>query len=175
MPLALHISDIPWNGPAAGIRVARVDGNLVVNPLQSQRARADLELVVTSGPEGLSMVEGEAREVPEAEVAQALFFAQDAVAPALEMMNRWREEVGREKRAFEPPEVNEELADELEQAGRGTAQGSGLHTGEAGAGPGRGAGARGSAGRPLPRRRPAAHRRSWPRCSASCTTRWCAG
>ncbi len=115
VPLALHISDIPWNGPAAGIRVARVDGNLVVNPLQSQRARADLELVVTSGPEGLSMVEGEAREVPEAEVAQALFFAQDAVAPALELMNRWREELGREKRVFERPAVNQELADELEK------------------------------------------------------------
>ncbi len=115
VPLALHISDIPWNGPAAGIRVARVDGNLLVNPGQSDRARADLELVVTSGPDGLSMVEGEAREVPEAEVAQALFFAQDAVAPALELMNRWREEVGREKRAFEPPAVNRELAEELEK------------------------------------------------------------
>jgi polyribonucleotide nucleotidyltransferase len=114
VPLALHISDIPWNGPAAGIRVARVDSTLVVNPTQSQRARADLELVVSSGPDGLSMVEGEAREVPEAEVAQALFFAQDAVAPALELMNRWRGELGREKRAFRPPAVNEALAGELE-------------------------------------------------------------
>jgi polyribonucleotide nucleotidyltransferase len=119
VPLALHISDIPWSGPAAGIRVARVDGNLVVNPNQSDRARADLELVVTSGPDGLSMVEGEASEVPETEVAQALFFAQDAVAPALEMMNRWREEVGREKRGFEPPAVNRELENEIQQLAAG--------------------------------------------------------
>jgi len=115
VPLALQISDIPWNGPAAGVRVARVDGQLLVNPKQSERARADLELVVTSGPDGMSMVEGEANEVPEAEVAQALFFAQDAVAPALELMNRWREELGREKRAFEPPPVNEELNAQLRQ------------------------------------------------------------
>jgi len=115
VPLALHISDIPWNGPAAGVRVARVNGDLVVNPTEGDRAKADLELVVTSGPDGMSMVEGEAMEVPEAEVAQALFFAQDAVAPALALMNRWREELGREKRPFEPPEKNEELAGKLRE------------------------------------------------------------
>ena len=69
---ALHVSPIPWAGPAAGLRVTRSGDSLRAFPSQINRAESDLDFVVSSGPKGLVMVEGEAAEISESECAAAL-------------------------------------------------------------------------------------------------------
>ncbi len=69
---ALHVSPVPANGPAGGLRIHRVDGEWIAFAGQAQRERADLEFSVGVGPEGLVMLEGEAKEVPEADAIAAI-------------------------------------------------------------------------------------------------------
>lgn len=99
---ALHRSALPWNGPVAGVRVARVDGALVAMPSPAERERATLDLAITAGPAGLVMVEGRAAEVSEAEVVEALLFAQQAVAPLCQLMEAQRAATGLEKKNVAP-------------------------------------------------------------------------
>jgi polyribonucleotide nucleotidyltransferase len=99
---ALHRSGLVWAGPVAGVRVARVDGTLVAMPTAAERERASLDLVVSAGPSGLVMVEGRAAEASEAEVVEALLFAQEAVRPACELIEAMRAATGEEKRQFSP-------------------------------------------------------------------------
>ncbi len=101
--LAVHLSDMPWNGPVAGIRVVRVDGRFVANPDFEEKEKADLDLIVTVGPKGLVMVEGNCVEVPEATVVEALLFAREAVEPLLVGMDRMRERAGKPKMVLEEP------------------------------------------------------------------------
>lgn len=104
--LATHISDMPWNGPVAGIRVVQVDGRFVVNPSFDEKERAALDLIVAVTKDGLAMVEGTCKEVPEATVVEALQIAQEAAQPLLAGMERMREQVGKPKIVLEetPPE-----------------------------------------------------------------------
>ncbi|MEW6744104.1 MAG: polyribonucleotide nucleotidyltransferase [Planctomycetota bacterium] len=95
---ALHLSDIPWDGPAAGLRLSRVAGRFVLLPTPAERDQGDLDLVVSSAPHGLTMVEGGAREVPDDEVLEALFAAEDALAPLRRELDSWRNELGKPKR-----------------------------------------------------------------------------
>jgi polyribonucleotide nucleotidyltransferase len=69
---ALAVSDIPFNGPISEVRVARVDGKMIVNPTWAQLAAADLELMVAGSLDSIVMVEGEMKEVSEAEMISAL-------------------------------------------------------------------------------------------------------
>ena len=100
---ALQRSSLPWAGPVAGVRVARVDGRLIAMPSAEERVRASLDLVVSGGPKGLVMVEGRASETPEPEMIEALLFAQEAVRPLCEAMVAMAAETGAEKRPFIPP------------------------------------------------------------------------
>ena len=72
---ALHISDIPWDGPIAGMRVARVDGELIAYPTFEQSAKADIDLIVACTKDAIVMVEGGAAEASETEIIDALLFA----------------------------------------------------------------------------------------------------
>ncbi len=76
---ALTISDIPFNGPISEVRVARIDGKLIVNPLISELANADIELIVAGNAQDICMVEGEMNEVSEDEMAEAIRFAHAAI------------------------------------------------------------------------------------------------
>src|SRR3989339_330376 len=76
---ALAVSDIPFNGPISEVRVARIDGKLVINPSFTDVKKADIELVVGATMENIMMVEGEMNEVSEAEMLEALKFAHDAI------------------------------------------------------------------------------------------------
>jgi polyribonucleotide nucleotidyltransferase len=76
---ALAVSDIPFNGPISEVRVARVDGKMIVNPTWSQLAAADLELMVAGSLDSIVMVEGEMKEVSEAEMISALEIAHEAI------------------------------------------------------------------------------------------------
>ncbi len=106
---ALHRSSLPWAGPVAGVRVARVDGRLVAMPGGEEREHATLDLVVAAGPGGLVMVEGEAAEATEAEVVEALLFAQEAAAPLCAAMEAMRTATGLDKRVLEVSEPAAEL------------------------------------------------------------------
>jgi len=105
---ALEISDIPFAGPVAAVRVAKVGEDLVVNPTISQIKEAKLSLIVAGVPQGIVMVEGGGRMAQEEEVLEALFFAQEQLQPIFELFTRMRAEVGRPKRpAPTPPDYGD--------------------------------------------------------------------
>ena len=106
---ALTLSDIPYDGPIAGVRVGRVDGKLVANPTLSQLEESDMEIVVAASKDAIVMVEGEAREVDEASMVEALLFAHEAVQPTLDLIHSLRENMGKPKRAFEKPVIDADL------------------------------------------------------------------
>ncbi|MDR2946489.1 MAG: polyribonucleotide nucleotidyltransferase, partial [Candidatus Adiutrix sp.] len=106
---ALTISDIPFNGPIAGARVVRVDGKLIVNPTQEQLEAADLALIVAASREAVVMVEGGAQEASEAEILDAVFKAQEAIQPLLDLQLELQKALGKPKRAVEDIVRNEEL------------------------------------------------------------------
>jgi polyribonucleotide nucleotidyltransferase len=112
---ALHLSDIPFNGPVAGVRVGRVDGKLVANPTAEQRAASDLDLVVSSSKDAIVMVEGGARQLAEADMVEALLFAHAAAQPALQAQEELRKELGKPKRAFAAPPVDEALKAQVKE------------------------------------------------------------
>jgi polyribonucleotide nucleotidyltransferase len=107
--VALNLSDIPFAGPLATVRVGRIDGKLVANPTFEQIAVSDLDLVVSATREAICMVEGEANELSEKEIVDALMFAHECCLPLIEVQEDLMKSVGREKRAFTPHEIDEEL------------------------------------------------------------------
>lgn len=106
---ALHISDIPWDGPLAGVRVARIDGQFVVFPTFEQSERADIELIVACSQDAIMMVEGGAEEASEADIIDALEFAHAQCRIIIGLINKLRQAVGREKRAFSVPKIEANL------------------------------------------------------------------
>ncbi len=106
---ALTVSDIPFNGPIAGIRIGHIDGKYIVNPTKSQLLESDLNLIVAVSKDAIVMVEGCASIVPEEEVLDAILFAQDAAKPLIEIQEELREKAGKEKFLISVPEKNEEL------------------------------------------------------------------
>ncbi len=114
---ALHVSDIPFLGPIAGVRIGRRDGKLIVNPLQSD-GEGDLNLIVAGSRDGLVMVEGGAKVLAEDIMLEALFTAHDAMQPVLEMQEELRSKSGKDKREVVAPEKDAALAEAVEQAGK---------------------------------------------------------
>ena len=111
---ALAISDIPWNGPVAGVRIARVHGEWIVFPGRREREVADLDLVVSSGPAGLVMVEGQGREAPESQVISALERADRVARQIADAIADLAGRVGRPKRALPPAARDEDLASRID-------------------------------------------------------------
>jgi len=98
---ALMVSDIPFNGPIAGVRVGRVDGQLVANPTAKQRETSDIDLVMACSREAIVMVEGGAKEVSEADMVAALEFGKAATLPLIDLQDSMRRELGVAVRAYE--------------------------------------------------------------------------
>ncbi len=94
---ALAISDIPFDGPIAEIRIGRVADELVVNPTHEQLKLSDIELVVAGTADSIMMVEGESKEVSEQELLDALKFAQQEIKKIVDMQNQLRAEAGKTK------------------------------------------------------------------------------
>jgi polyribonucleotide nucleotidyltransferase len=107
---ALHISEIPWSGPFAAVRVARVGGELLSFPTFEQLAKSDIDMVVACSKEAIVMVEGGAAEAPENDVIDALMFAHQAAQPILDLIERIRAAVGKPKRTFEKKALPEAAA-----------------------------------------------------------------
>jgi len=106
---ALMISDIPFEGPVAGVKVGRVDGKLIANPSAEQLKQSDLEIVVAAGKDAIFMVEGEADFVSEEDLLEAVFFAKDAVQGILAAQEELAKQVGTAKREVAPLAVDEAL------------------------------------------------------------------
>ena len=106
---ALHISDIPFDGPIVGLRIGRLNGEFVVNPTVSQRPDLDLEMITVWKKDALIMVEGGAKEIPEDVMVDALMFAKEASLPLIEAQEELRAAVGKPKRFCEAPQRDEEL------------------------------------------------------------------
>src|SRR5512136_2147196 len=100
---ALAVSDVPFHGHIAGVRVGRVGGKFVANPTLAQRAEADLDIVMAGSRDAIVMVEGGGKEIPESVMVDALLFGQAAVVPLLDAQDRLAKAVGKVKRAFDPP------------------------------------------------------------------------
>jgi polyribonucleotide nucleotidyltransferase len=115
---ALMLSEIPFDGPIAGVRVARIDGKFVANPTFPQLPKSDLELVVAASEQAIVMVEGGAAGVAESVIVDALLFAHDAVRPVLALQRRLREAAGKPKLAFTPPQPDQALAARVWEVGR---------------------------------------------------------
>jgi polyribonucleotide nucleotidyltransferase len=107
---ALHLSDIPWAGPLAGVRVARVNGELIALPTFEQQAAADIDLMVACSKDAVVMVEGGADEAPESDIVEALMFAHATAQPILALIEHMRAAVGKPKRVFQPKKLPSEVA-----------------------------------------------------------------
>lgn len=95
--IALSISNIPWNGPIAAVKVGKVNGELVLNPINGDLEDGDLELVIAGTEEKTNMIEAAAKEVPEEEIAQAFEFGQNALAIIAKFIKDIQKEAGKEK------------------------------------------------------------------------------
>jgi polyribonucleotide nucleotidyltransferase len=116
---ALEVSDVPFDGPIAAVRVGRRDGRFVVNPLISELAECDVQLVVAGCKGGIVMVEGGAKMVPEDVILDALFTGQEALAPLLAAQDELREKLGKPKRdVAAPPPRDEALAARVDSVAR---------------------------------------------------------
>jgi len=94
---ALSISEIPFNNPIAAVRVARIDGELIINPTPEQLPDSDIEFIVAGHRGSIVMVEGGAKQVPEAEVLAALKFGHEALLPIIDTIEDLKAQVGVEK------------------------------------------------------------------------------
>ncbi|MDA9555799.1 polyribonucleotide nucleotidyltransferase [Pelobium sp.] len=107
---ALAVSDIPFNGPISEVRVAKIDGQLVINPSRSDLERATLEFIVAGSAKDINMVEGEADEIQEAELVEAIQFAHEAIKKQVAAQEELTKLVGKtEKRTYSHENSNLEL------------------------------------------------------------------
>lgn len=108
---ALSISEIPFMGPIAGVRVARINGQLIANPTISQcnDPACDINIVVAGSKTGITMVEGGGKMVSEAEMLEAVYYGHDMIKPIIEAQEKLQSTLGKDKRVFEAKQQDEEL------------------------------------------------------------------
>ncbi len=111
---ALEISDIPFAGPIACVRVGRIDGELVINPAISLWEDADINIIVAGSKTGIVMVEGSSQVVREDDMLEAIYFGHQEMQPVIELQEKLREAAGKPKRVFQPPEKDPALAAKME-------------------------------------------------------------
>ena len=114
---ALAVSDIPFEGPISEVRVARINGEYVVNPTFAQLEEADMDIMVGATEENIMMVEGEMKEVSEQDLLDALKVAHEAIKPMCRLQKELEKEVGKEIKREYCHEINdEELREECHKA-----------------------------------------------------------
>jgi polyribonucleotide nucleotidyltransferase len=113
--VALHVSDIPFSGPLAGVRVGRIDNRWVINPTQSQLPESDMDIFLSGSRDAIVMVEGGAKMVPEDEILEALFTGHEAIQPLLQIQEEIRREIGKPKRQVPLAELDPVIVRQVEQ------------------------------------------------------------
>lgn len=111
---ALSISEIPFDGPIAGVKVGRVDGELVINPTVEQTEASDMVITVAGTKDAILMVEGGAREVPEETVLDAIMFGHEEIKRLVAFQEEIVAKVGKEKLVYEVHQVPAEITAEVE-------------------------------------------------------------
>ena len=106
---ALSLSDIPFSGPIAAVRVGRIGGEITINPSREQMEESDIDLLMAASRNAIVMVEGGADAVPEEEILEALKAGHQAILPILDAQEQLVGEAGRPKREFTAPETDEGL------------------------------------------------------------------
>ena len=112
---ALEISDIPFAGPIAAVRVARIDGQFIANPTLSQIADSDINIIIAGSRTGVVMVEGGADVASEADMLEAIFFGHQAIQPLIDIQEQLKSAMGKPKRDFVPPEKDPALVETITQ------------------------------------------------------------
>ena len=107
--LAIAMSDIPWNGPIAGVFVGLVDGQIVLNPTKEQREHSDLSLTLAASEEKIVMIEAGANEVDEATMMEAIRAGHAEIKKMLAFINSIVAEIGKPKKTFTPVELDHAL------------------------------------------------------------------
>jgi len=111
---AIAVSDIPFNGPTSEVRVAKIDGKLIINPLKKDLERATLEFIVAGTASDIGMVEGEAKEISENEMLEAIAFAHQAIKIQVKAQQELMEMVGNTvKREYSHEPSNLELRETI--------------------------------------------------------------
>ena len=110
MSAALHISDIPFEGPVGAARIGRIAGSFVINPDLRELQECDMNLVVAGTAEAVSMVEGSAQEMSEADLLEAIDLAHQEIRRLCALQNELREKAGKIKRIVEEPVLDEALS-----------------------------------------------------------------
>ena len=113
--VALHVSDIPFNGPLAGLRVGRVDGRWVMNPTQSQLEQSDVDIFLSGSRDAIVMVEGGTQMVSEDEILEALFAGHAAIQPLIQIQEEIRREIGKPKRQVPLAELDRAVVRRVEE------------------------------------------------------------
>jgi polyribonucleotide nucleotidyltransferase len=106
---ALCVSDIPFYQPIGGIRVGRINGEFVVNPTPAELEESELNIIMAASKDAILMVEGEAKEVSEEVMLDALWFGQEQVQPIIRIQEELMQRCGKPKREVAIPEIDEEL------------------------------------------------------------------
>ena len=112
--LALCISDIPFNGPVAGVRVGRIDGEFIVNPTPEEDEKSDVNLTVAGTRDAINMVEAGAKEVGEDVMLEAIMFGHEKIKELIAFADEIIKEVGQPKREIELYQVSDEIRNEVE-------------------------------------------------------------
>ncbi len=111
---ALELSDIPFAGPIACVRVGRIDGQLKINPPSSELENSDINIIVAGSKTGVVMVEGGSDVVSEADMLEAIFFGHQEMQPLIDLQLKLKESHGVPKRPFTPPQKDPQLVNTLQ-------------------------------------------------------------
>ena len=111
--LATCISQVPFNGPVAGVKVGRIDGKFIINPTVEETEKSDMDLTVSGTKEAINMVEAGAKEVSEEDMLEALMFGHEAIKELIEFQEKIIEEIGEEKYDYPKLEISSELTNEV--------------------------------------------------------------
>lgn len=113
---ALTLSDIPFEGPIACVRVARINGELKINPTIIDCQTADINIIVAGSKTGVVMVEGGGKIVSEKDMLDAIYFGHQGLQPLIEIQEKLRDSCGKPKREFSPPAKDEALVEVVRDA-----------------------------------------------------------
>jgi polyribonucleotide nucleotidyltransferase len=106
---ALMISDIPWNGPVAALRMGKIDGKFIMNPTNEQRETSEMEMVICGTLNGILMVEGGGKELPNSDLIEAMETAKPVLEDLCKLQIKMKEQVGKAKTAIATPEIKADL------------------------------------------------------------------
>jgi polyribonucleotide nucleotidyltransferase len=113
--LAVHISDIPFDGPCAMTQMGLVDGEFIVNPSQKQWDEGDLQLTVASTKEKVIMIEAGANEIPEDQMIEAIYKCHDINQTVIAFMDQIRDEIGKPKHEYESCAIPEQMFEDIKK------------------------------------------------------------